>query len=201
MGNLPERIQLVAKGRDWLNTMATQYHYMHRPVHPRATPFGWGIEFDGAQLQPDGAPSGFIVFSSIHYTKLRGEFGYEGLPTKWQVLSLSRLWLHDNLPRNSETVTIGKAMRAVQKRWLEVHPPVFWDQPYEIRKVISYSDTRYHQGTIYKAANFREYGKTKSRARHDDSNTRGVGSDGAELVCYIYDLPERRAKEYRRTTV
>lgn len=192
MAGLPQRIELIPKNRDWLNAQATMYHYMHRPVHPRSTPFGWGIRFDGEEFQPDGVPSGFIIFASIHFVRLTGEFGYPGLPTKWQVLSLSRLWLHDNLPRNSETVVIAKALKLVQRRWLEVHPPRFPLEPYHVRKIISYSDCRYHTGTIYRAANFREVGRTVSQARH--SNTRGGGMNGAELICFIYDLSEPRWK-------
>ena len=190
MSSLRERIALQVAGRDWLNAMATAHHYMHRPVHRRAVPFGWAVRFDGELCQPDGRPSGFIVFASIHYTRLRNEFGYPGLPTKWQVLSLSRLWLHDNLPRNSETVVIAKALKRVQARWLEVHPPVDWSQPYQVRKIITYADLRYHQGTIYRAANFREAGRTVSAPRRN--NTRGGGMGGAELACFIYDLPEPR---------
>jgi hypothetical protein len=162
---------------------------MNRRVHPRSSPFGWRVLFDGNAWQSDGRPSGFIVFASIHYTRLRGEFGYPGLPSKWQVLSLSRLWLHDNLPKYSETVVIAKALKLVQRRWLEVHPPRYPDEPYHIRKIISYADTAYHAGTIYRAANFREYGRTVSQARH--TNTRGSGAN-SELICFIYDLPEPR---------
>jgi hypothetical protein len=190
MAGLRQRIKLETARRDILNAWARQYHYMHRPVHQRAVPFGWAVRFDGDLLQPDGAPSGFIMFASIHFTRLAGEFGYPGLPTKWQVLSLSRLWLHDNLPRNSETVVIAKALRVVQARWLEVHPPVDFAQPYQVRKIISYADTRFHEGTIYRAANFREAGRTVSAARH--RNTRGAGMDGAELIRFVYDLDEPR---------
>jgi hypothetical protein len=169
--------------------MATEHHYMHRPVHQRATPFGWRVLFDGNAWQPDGKPSGFITFASIHFTRMRGEFGYPGLPTKWQALSLARLWLHDNLPRNSETVVIAKSLKMVQKRWTEVHPPRYPDEPYHVRKIISYADTAYHEGTIYRAANFREYGRTVSQERH--KNTRGSGAN-SELICFIYDLREPR---------
>lgn len=185
--SLRTRIEIEPARTAWLNGMATAHHYMHRPVHRRACPFGWAVRFDGDLYQPDGAPSGLIMFSSIHYTRLRGEFGYPGLPTKWQVLSLARLWLHDNLPRNSETVVIAKALKQVQARWLEVHPPVDYGQPYQIVKIISYADLTRHTGTIYRAANFREYGRTVSQARH--GGTRGPGAS-AELVCFIYDLDE-----------
>lgn len=185
---LPNRIRLIEKGRGWLNHMAEAHHYMHRPIHQKACPFGWAVEFDGRLYQNDGMPSGFIIFASVHFTKLKGEFGYPGLPTKWQVLLLSRLWLHDDLPRNSETCTIAKALRLVQQRWVEVHPPRFVDEPYHILKVISYADTRYHQGTIYRAANFREIGTTISQRRH--KGTRGSGMDGARLIRFIKDLPQ-----------
>jgi len=81
----------------------------------------------------------------------------------------------------------------VQRRWLEVHPPPYPEQPYHVRKVVSYADTRYHQGTIYQAANFREYGRTRSQRRHP-GNVRAPGLDGAELICYIYDLDEPKFK-------
>lgn len=192
MSGLRQRIELATAETHWLNDMATQYHYMHRPVHCRAVPFGWSVSFDGNACQTDGAPSGFIVFCSIHFVKLADEFGYPGLPTKWQVLSLARLWLHDNLPHNSETVVMAKAFKMVQRRWLEVHPPRFYDQPYHILKIISYADTRFHAGTIYKAANFRESGRTASQKRHH--NTRGEGMGDTELIRYIYDLEEPRWK-------
>ncbi len=187
--SLRERIQLKVQPKTWLNAMASQHHYLHRPVHDRACPFGWAIEFDGQLSRPDGKPSGFIIFASVHFVRLRGEFGYPGLPTKWQVLSLSRLWLHDDLPKNSETCTIAKALKLVQRRWLEVHPPRFPDEPYHILKIISYADTKFHTGTIYRAANFRDTGRTMSAGRH--KNTRGAGA-GSELIRFIYDLSEPR---------
>lgn len=181
---------------EWLNEMATSHHYMHRPIHSRACPFGWGVAFDGSLCRPDGRPAGFIVFASIHFTKLAGVFGYDDLPTKWQVLSLARLWLHDDLPRNSETAVIAKTLRQsgherlapVQRRWLEIHPPRFPKEPYHILRIISYADTRFHQGTIYRAANFREDGRTVSQKRH--KNTRSAGMEGAGLIRYVYELRE-----------
>ncbi len=188
--NLRTSLQLTSMPREWLNQMATTWHYMHRPVHARACPFGWAVTVDGELYHHDAVPWGFIVFAGVHFTKMHGVFGYPGLPTQWQVLVLSRLWLHDDLPHNSETCVIAKALRLVQRRWLEVHPPVFPDRPYHILRVLSWSDLRYHRGTIYRAANFREIGTTHSQARH--SNTRGGGLDGAELRAFIYELPEPR---------
>lgn len=201
---------LVEKSDDWLNGVATEHHYMHRPVHQRAVPFGWAVEWNGETMRPDGRPNGFIVYCSIHYTRLKGEFGYPGLPTKWQVLSLARLWLHPDFQTGGAlfspdvlagfidrkgvfrstlaTDIIKQSFQMVQSRWLEVHPPKFLDEPYHILKIISYADTRYFGGAIYRAAGFRDTGRTISAKRH--RNTRGDGMDGAELIRFIYDLPE-----------
>lgn len=181
---------------------------MHRPIHQRSCPFGWALSFDKQVCQPDGRPAGFIVFASVHFTRLAGEFGYERLPTKWQVLSLARLWIHpdfqsggclyssDILPgfinRKGEfestlaTEFIGAAMGEIQVRWLEVHPPRFLEQPYHILKVISFANMNLFSGTVYEAARFRNTGSTKSRKRH--KNSRGAGIGDAELRRYIYDL-------------
>lgn len=183
---------------------------MHRSVHQRSVPFGWALSWNDAVNRPDGRPNGFIVYASIHYTKLRNEFGYDGLPTKWQVLSLARLWIHPDFQKGGElcqpeilpgytdrkgiwrstlaTEIIRQSLSMVQRRWIDIHPPRWPDQPYHIVKVISYADTRYFSGTIYRAAGFREISRVKSRARH--RNTRGAGLDGAELICFVYDLPE-----------
>ena len=201
---------LVEKPTDWLNEMATRHHYMHRPIHFRACPFGWAVAFDEQIFQLDGRPTGFIVFASIHFTKLRGEFGYPGLPTKWQVLSLSRLWLHPDfqvggryftsalLPGFTDrkgvfrstlaTQIIEIALQLVQWRWLEVHPPRFPNEPYHILKIISYANTHYFRGSIYRAAKFRDTGLIKSQKRH--KNSRGVDIGNDELRRFIYDLDE-----------
>lgn len=117
------RIGLVQAERKWLNEMAAKYRYMHKAPSARSCTFGWAVTWDGKPINDQGDPYGFVIYALIHYTKLQGEFGYPGLPTNWQVLNLARLWLHDDLPRNSETWVIGNTLKLVQRRWLEVHPP------------------------------------------------------------------------------
>lgn len=226
MTSLRDRITLIPRSADWLNEQAVKYHYMARPIIPLACPFGWGVRFDGSDYlpsntNPDGTPAnggsgiptmqpcGFIVFSTLQYTRLKGEFGYPGLPTQWQVLHLARLWLHDDLPYNSETCVMAKAHHLVQQRWLEVHPPRFPDQPYHIRKIISYADLRYHVGTVYRAANYRCLGDRVVRAgayakaaRWDYNQLSmfeaetggapdGVAADEDRMLrCFVFDLPE-----------
>lgn len=49
---------------------------------------------------------------------------------------------------------IQAALERVGSDYLTVRPPVFPDEPYEIKAVLSYCDTRLHRGTIYRAAGF-----------------------------------------------
>jgi hypothetical protein len=113
---------------------------------------------------------------------------------KWQVLVLSRMWLHDDLPRNSETVVMAKIWRRIQRDWLEHHPPVDSRRPYHIRLIVSWSDKAAgHEGTVYKAANFERIKETRSQARHGRSNTRG-GGGFSNLIQYVYRLKEPRWK-------
>lgn len=183
------RIGLVQAERKWLNEMAAKYRYMHKAPSARSCTFGWAVTWDGKPINDQGDPYGFVIYALIHYTKLQGEFGYPGLPTNWQVLNLARLWLHDDLPRNSETWVIGNTLKLVQRRWLEVHPPPrFPELPYHIVKVISYSDLAFHTGTIYRAANFRE---VKRVQRHIGRNgKRSMRISNSDLICFAYDLKE-----------
>lgn len=113
---------------------------------------------------------------------------------KWQVLVLSRMWLHDDLPRNSETVVMAKIWKRIQRDWLEHHPPVDNLKPYHIRLIISWSDLGAgHNGTVYKAANLEEIKRTTSQERHGKSNTRGSGGF-ANLIQYAYRLKVPRWK-------
>lgn len=112
---------------------------------------------------------------------------------KWQVLVLSRMWLHDDLPRNSETVVMAKIWKRIQRDWLEHHPPVDSRRPYHIRLIVSWSDIGAgHNGTVYRAANFQEIKRTKSQPRRGKANTRGSG--GFNLIQYVYRLKEPRWK-------
>jgi hypothetical protein len=103
---------------------------------------------------------------------------------RWEVLNISRVWLHphvqwggkyhrpEEIPgytdrRGVWRSTLASALlRAILGRvgfdYLRAHPPVDCDQPYQIRAVLSYCDTRLHKGTIYRASGF-ELARTNER--------------------------------------
>ena len=210
-------IDLESVNYKMLNDYARKYHYMHRAVHHRSCPFGYLVNYDGQTIMPDGVPAGFIMFASIHFTRKAGLFGYADLPTKWQVLSLARLWLHPDLQRGGRcypgslpgyvdrkgvfrstlaTDVIKLALRPgndgmsrVGRDWLQVHPPRYPDEPYHIRIIISYADkTHGHTGAIYRAAGFDQLPDTISQRRHN--GTRSNGFDNHTLATYVMRLPE-----------
>ena len=64
------------------------------------------------------------------------------------LIELRRLCCIDDTPKNTESYFIGSTLR-----WLRKNT--------DIKRVISYADTTYsHEGTIYKASNFKHVGMT-----------------------------------------
>jgi hypothetical protein len=88
-------------------------------------------------------------------------------------LTLTRLWLSDELPRNSESKVIGVVMRSLRKHT-------------SIRFVLSYADpSQGHLGTIYQATNWLYTGVSEptplydlgdGHARHSRSFAHAYGS-------------------------
>lgn len=180
----PERsskvVRLVRCDLNWAQYVAEHLHYLRRQVSPLAYPFAYAIVHSQSELV-----LGMLMLASPHFTKCRGMFGYPGLPTKWQVLLLSRVWIDPiwqaqvvHYPDGSRELSgptvvdskgrvhslciascaIGQLLRQVNQDWLEHHPPRFLDQPYSLERIISYCDPQYgHTGVIYKAANFTEF--------------------------------------------
>jgi len=100
------------------------------------------------------------VFGLFYEDNLIGSmiYGPLGMANTWkkyvnfesEIIELRRLCCIDNTPRNTESYFIGKTLRWLKK-----------NTDYKI--VISYADTFHnHQGTIYKASNFKHYGMTSN---------------------------------------
>lgn len=143
------------------------YHYLHQPVDPRARPMVYVIRHNGDAL-------GLVMLGIPHATKCGGWWGYDGLPTQWQVVDLCRIWIDPELQYGGDfcrpghvpgytdrrgvfrptvaTWAIGEVLSRVQADRVRLWPPVYPSQPYHIRLAVSYSDPRFHRGTIYKLA-------------------------------------------------
>lgn len=89
---------------------------------------------------------GAIIYGKLAMASVWKKYG----ETEDDVIELRRLAMIDSTVRNSESYFIGKTLR-----WLKSNTT--------IKKVVSYSDLYYnHIGTIYKATNFLQTGKTVS---------------------------------------
>ena len=103
----------------------------------------------------------FLSFLVYYYGKVSGamQIGYGTNPRKKgiynpdEVREFDRMWLSDEMPKYSETITLSLLHHYLRK----AHP--------EIKHLISYADNSSdvgNEGTIYKAANYRMIDKIKS---------------------------------------
>jgi len=84
-------------------------------------------------------------------------FGRMAMANQWkrfsdkenEVIELRRLCCIDDTPKNTESFFIGKSLKLLRKEWGG-------------KIVVSYADKEYgHEGTIYKASNFKMVGEIK----------------------------------------
>lgn len=111
--------------------LAERDHYLHR--RPNAS-FAFGLYDHGCMV-------GFVTFGSPS----RPAIQVSACPSEPNlVVELNRLWVDDDMSRNTESWFLARALRLL--------PP---------RVVISYADTAAgHDGTVYRSANFHYAGWT-----------------------------------------
>ena len=122
--------------------MIERHHYLHSL--PGGSKLAFGVFVGGSLL-------GAITFGV-------GPFNVPSLvagATSDDCLTLTRLWLSDELPSNSESRTIGILLRSLRK-----HTPV--------RFLLSYADpSQDHLGTIYQASNWLYTGLSEATPLYD----------------------------------
>ena len=163
----------------WASAQVTSFHYLHSSPDPRSRPFAYVVHLDAepvgclffGRTQAASCYQGGLTYGSPADVAA-GRAAFD----RWEVLSLSRVWfspdvqpggrLHsaEHLPGFTDrrglfrstlaSAAIRMALGRVGFDYLAAHPPVFVEQPYEIRACLSYSDTRLHRGTIYRASGF-----------------------------------------------
>jgi hypothetical protein len=155
------------RGLVWAQRTVSQHHYLHTPVDTRCSPVAYLVLLDGESV-------GCLIFGRPESTRTYGWYGsledtrrsqddpkYCPL-TRWQVVNLARVWLSPEIQHggkryvpNAATHIISQVLRRIPYDYLMVRPVVWCEEPYELRQVLSYCDTRTHQGTLYRASNFR----------------------------------------------
>ena len=111
------------------------YHYLHSMPAAASRCFGvyLGRRLKGAVVLTPGARNGHRVLAAARHA---------------DVLTLARLWLSDDLPKNSESRVLGIVLRMLRR---EGRP----------KAVLTYADPAAgHLGTIYMASGFRYLGQS-----------------------------------------
>lgn len=165
--------------RDWAKQRLIEGHYLHTPPDPRTRAFCYIVRLGGLPVgclwfgRPESTRcyQGGLTYGSLDDVQT-GRASYD----RWEVLNLSRVWLdpavqvaglyykpqllpgyiqRDGMWRSSLASTlIRMALDRIGFDYLLAYPPCFIEQPYRIRAVLSYCDTRRHRGVIYRAAGF-----------------------------------------------
>ena len=55
-------------------------HYLHQWPHPKSLPFGYRLMVNGLDAAPDNRVWGCVVMKKPQAMKMRGLYGYRGLP-------------------------------------------------------------------------------------------------------------------------
>ena len=144
-----------------------QWHYLHRVRTGRQINYAVLI---------DGVVDGVITYA---YPMVVGTIA--GAPTD-EVIEFARLYLYSNIPHTA-TCAIGKTIRRIVSDWMRLYPDA--KQP---RLIVSWSDTEYHKGTIYKAANFQHQHRSKPTQKGKGAWPRAVVREDFEHVkdCWVY---------------
>lgn len=186
---------------EWAQRIVAKYHYLHRRVDPRARPMAYIVRHTEDSWQ---RPLGLVMLGIPHATKCGGWWGYEGLPTQWQVVDLCRIWLDPEIQAGGHfcdwhtvpgfrdrrgkwrpavaTWAIRETLVRVQRDRVSLWPPVLPERPYHILLAISYHDPRYHNGTIYR--------QSKAAAMYtDDAGNAVPGPSGKFGWCWRLPMP------------
>lgn len=157
-----------------------QHHYLHAPVDSRCSPVAYLVTLADEKVvgclifgRPEATRcyQGGLTYGSLQDVRA-GRCQFD----RWEVLNLARVWLDPRVQSGGRWYTpsllpgytdrrgvwrsslaswcIQAALERVGYDYLSKRPPVYPDEPYEIKAVLSYCDTRLHKGTIYRAAGF-----------------------------------------------
>lgn len=132
----PKEFHVIEIGKSLAGEIYKKYHYFGDKGFLHLYSFGAFYE---------GICYGAITFGIPNAKNIKGLYNSD---EQFGVLEIVRLACHDDLPRNSESRLISKAIKLLRKR-------------YPLRLLITYADTAQgHVGTIYKASNFTYHGLT-----------------------------------------
>jgi hypothetical protein len=163
----------------WAQRLVTERHYLHKPVDARCIVEGYAVWMFNRPIaallvgRPQATRCG-EWYGSVEDARVgRCEV------TRWQVLNLARVWIDPCVQPGGEfhdpemlpgfidrrgtfrsilgSLLLQRLADQVAFDYLVSRPPCFLEEPYELRWLLSYCDTRLHRGVIYHAAGWQLY--------------------------------------------
>lgn len=158
--------------------MLEKFHYLHRSRVGRQINYAVFV---------DGQVDGVITFA---YPMMSSPL-FE-VPSD-ELIEFARMYLHQNIPHTA-TCAIGKVLKRIKSDWMKLFP-----DSKEPRLIVSWSDTVFHKGTIYKAANFTWFRRTKGTPPGNKATSkRGNRAKHADYThdkdCWLYGLNDKDRK-------
>jgi hypothetical protein len=203
-----------------LTANITQNHYLHKMPDPRTSK-----EVYGVFLPLIAEPVGCFVFGRPQANRCKDWYGsvedlFHGRCecTRWQVLNLSRVWIDPHYQKEGSqyhpsilkgfidrkgifrstlaSEAINAACQVIGFDYLLQRPPVYLDEPYEIKWLMSYCNTNLHKGTIYKSAGFELY-RTNQDGVQTWRKLLPALSPDQNMEIMTASIRDWRAKKYR----
>lgn len=170
-----------AAGLEWALAAGAieRFHYLHTFPDPRGMPVVHSVRLQGEWVgclvwcrpESNRRYKGVLTYGSQDDVAAgRARFD------RWEILNLARVWFvpdvqaggrlcqGDLIPGFTDrrgqfrstfaSAVVRLGIAAIRYDYLMVYPPCFPEQPYQIRCVLSYCDTRVHRGVLYRAAGF-----------------------------------------------
>lgn len=222
--------QLDRDGVARAQALVTRAHYLRNPVDARCSVEGYEVEM--ASDRPGRWTAGVLLLGRPQATACYPWYGSvedvergRAEVTRWQVLNLARVYFdprvqpggdlyrgaylpgfHDRRGAFRSTLgstVIGALADRVAIEYLLRRPPCFLEEPYELRWLLSYCDTRLHRGTLYRAAGFELFRANadgiqtwrlplRPLTAHEDATVRAASARSARSI-------EHRARRAQRS--
>ena len=191
---LRDRVQIEIANLKDATAVIVANHYLHR---------GRTMAQIAYWVTLDGDRCGVLLFALPRMSAVFQGYGPMNL------VELARMWLDPNVQGERvidsdgkehafaiATCAVGKALRQIRQDWYGKYPHL----P-EIMASVSWADDVHHEGTIYRASNFREVGKSGGRLHgsalrpnggHDQMNPDYLHTKTAFLYEFNRCLPEQQ---------
>ena len=141
-------------GKEGIKELLYTYHYLKDESKDFKSGFNYGLYRNSfTDILNIGGCLGACIFTGLPVPEIAvGAFGLERHEQQG-IFELSRLCIHPQTQQSEYNITswfVSKAIRQFRKDT-------------QVKAIISYADSNYHDGTIYRACNFKYYGLTNRK--------------------------------------